>query len=175
MRKLKLEELGRQDLISYKASPKIPITVVLDNIRSAQNVGAFFRSADCFAIEQIVLCGITPRPPHKDITKTAIGATHSVDWKYESNIELALTNLKKESYTLIGIEQTTTSRKLKEYKPTNKTALVFGNEVEGLSTQILPQLDDCLEIEQYGTKHSLNVSVCCGIVLHYVSNTIRID
>ena len=166
-KKLKLEELGRIDVETFKQTEKIPLVVVLDNVRSMHNVGAFFRTADAFIVEKIVLCGITPQPPHREIHKAALGATESVDWIYEKNISEALQNLKNENYKIIGIEQTSTSEIMTDY-PINKEekyALVLGNEVDGLSDEALPLYDTFLEIPQLGTKHSLNVSVCGGIVM----------
>lgn len=166
MRKLKLEELGRISLEEYQQKPKIPIIAVLDNIRSALNVGSIFRTADAFAIEKIVICGISATPPNREITKTAIGATESVDWEYTESIHDAISKLKSEGYTIIGIEQTDQSMMLHEFKPLqSKLVVVFGNEVDGVSDEIIDDLDFCIEIPQHGTKHSLNVSVCAGIVL----------
>lgn len=166
MRKLKLEELGRISLEEYQQQPKIPIIAVLDNIRSALNVGSIFRTADAFAIEKIVICGISATPPNREITKTAIGATESVDWEYTESIPDAISKLKSEGYTIIGIEQTDQSMMLHEFKPSQrKLAVIFGNEVDGVSDEIIDDLDFCIEIPQHGTKHSLNVSVCAGIVL----------
>ncbi|MEC5394058.1 RNA methyltransferase [Bergeyella sp. RCAD1439] len=166
-RKLKLEELGRIDIEAFKAAEKIPLVVVLDNVRSMHNVGAVFRTADAFVVERVVLCGITPRPPHREIHKAALGATESVDWVYEETIDRALTVLKQEGYTVLGIEQTSESKQIDRYaiQPGKKYAVVMGNEVDGLSESALPLYDAFLEIPQRGTKHSLNVSVCAGIVL----------
>ena len=165
MRKLKLEELGRLDRTGYQSADKIPITVILDNIRSGMNVGSFFRTSDAYRIEHIVLCGITARPPHKEILKTAIGATDTVTWSYTEDVSEAVA--KAEGYHIIGIEQTDQSKRLASYQVSTdrKYALVFGNEVNGLSAELLPLLDECIEIAQYGTKHSLNVAVCGGVVL----------
>lgn len=166
-KKLKLEELGRIDVETFKETTKTPLVVVLDNVRSMHNVGAIFRTADAFLLEKIVLCGITPQPPHREIHKAALGATESVDWIYEENISTALQNLKAENYKIIGIEQTSNSEKITDF-PINKEekyALVLGNEVEGLSDEAFEFYDTFLEIPQLGTKHSLNVSVCGGIVM----------
>ena len=166
-KKLKLEELGRIDIETFKETEKTPLVVVLDNVRSMHNVGAIFRTADAFLIEKVVLCGITPQPPHREIHKAALGATESVDWIYEKDIAAALQNLKKENFKIIGIEQTTSSEIITDY-PINKDekyALVLGNEVDGLSDEALSEYDTFLEIPQLGTKHSLNVSVCGGIVM----------
>ena len=166
-KKLKLEELGRIDVETFKQTEKIPLVVVLDNVRSMHNVGAVFRTADAFIVEKIVLCGITPQPPHREIHKAALGATESVDWNYEKNISEALENLKKENYQIVGIEQTSNSEIITDYqiKKDQKYALVLGNEVDGLSDEALSIYDTFLEIPQLGTKHSLNVSVCAGIVM----------
>ena len=175
MRKLKLDELNRLNLEDYKATVKLPVTIVLDNIRSAFNVGSIFRSSDAFLIERVVLCGITSTPPHKEILKTAIGANRSVEWLYVNVAGKALEQLKTENYCIIGIEQTTASISLSEFKvdANQKYAIVFGNEVEGLSKDILPLIDNFIEIPQFGTKHSLNVSVCAGIVLYEFSEVLR--
>lgn len=166
-KKLKLEELGRIDVETFKQTEKISLVVVLDNIRSMHNVGAVFRTADAFLVEKIILCGITPQPPHREIHKAALGATESVTWSYEKNISAALEDLKKENFKIIGIEQTTHSELITEFNidKKGKYALVLGNEVDGLSDEALPLYDTFLEIPQLGTKHSLNVSVCAGIVM----------
>ena len=166
-KKLKLEELGRIDVETFKQTQKIPLVVVLDNVRSMHNVGAVFRTADAFIVEKIILCGITPQPPHREIHKAALGATESVDWIYEKSISDALQNLKNENYQIVGIEQTSDSEIITEYAidKDQKYALVLGNEVDGLSEEALSLYDKFLEIPQLGTKHSLNVSVCGGIVM----------
>ena len=165
--KLKLEELGRIDVETFKEIKKIPLVVVLDDVRSMHNVGAVFRTSDAFIVDKIILCGITPKPPHREIHKAALGATESVDWTYEQSIEQALRNLKNENYQVIGIEQTTNSISLGKFeiKKSQKYAVVLGNEVDGLSENALSLYDHFLEIPQMGTKHSLNVSVCGGIVI----------
>lgn len=167
MRKLKLQELNRLDVASFKAVKKVPIVVVLDNIRSAMNVGSVFRTADAFAIERIVIAGITAKPPHKEITKTAIGATSSVEWSYDKNVVTALQTLKEDGYTIVAIEQTTNSQSLSDWKlpDESKVAIIMGNEVDGVSDDALALTDIAIEIPQYGTKHSLNVSVCAGVVM----------
>ncbi|RCU43618.1 TrmH family RNA methyltransferase [Chryseobacterium lacus] len=166
-KKLKLEELGRIDVETFKQTEKIPLIVVLDNVRSMHNVGAVFRTADAFIIEKIVLCGITPVPPHREIHKAALGATESVDWIFEKEISTALQNLKKEGVEIIGIEQTTNSQNIDDFsiQKNKKYALVLGNEVEGLSDEAFKSYDAFLEIPQLGTKHSLNVSVCAAIAM----------
>ena len=170
MRKLKREELGRQSVETFKNTDKIPVIAVLDNIRSALNVGSVFRTADAFAIEGIIICGISATPPNREITKTAIGATESVAWSYHKDIKEAVAGLKADGYTIIGIEQTTNSISLDGFLPKRqKIAVIFGNEVDGISDSIMEDLDLALEIPQYGTKHSLNVAVCAGIVLWELS------
>jgi len=166
-KKLKLEELGRIDVETFKRTAKIPLVVVLDNVRSMHNVGAIFRTADAFLVEKIVLCGITPQPPHREIHKAALGATESVDWIFEENINTAIDNLKKENFRIVGIEQTSTSQLISDFEidPDKKYALILGNEVDGISDEALSNIDTFLEIPQLGTKHSLNVSVCGGIVI----------
>lgn len=166
-KKLKLEELGRIDVETFKKTEKIPLVVVLDNVRSMHNVGAAFRTADAFLVEKIILCGITPKPPHREIHKAALGATESVDWQFYESVKEAVIDLKTLGYEVLGIEQTTNSVMITDFNidRTKKYALVLGNEVEGISDEILSDLDECLEIPQLGTKHSLNVSVCGGIVM----------
>lgn len=166
-RKLKLEELGRIDVETFKETEKIPLVIVLDNVRSMHNVGAIFRTADAFLIEKIILCGITPQPPHREIHKAALGATESVDWKYEKDIVVAVADLKSEGFEIIGIEQTTDSKLITDFEIERgkKYSLILGNEVDGISDEALEHIDIFLEIPQLGTKHSLNVSVCGGIVM----------
>ena len=175
VQKLKLEQLGRIDVESFKKAEKTPLIVVLDNVRSMHNVGAIFRTADAFLIEKIVLCGITPQPPHREIHKAALGATESVDWVYFEKIEEALQYLKNQRYQVVGIEQTTDSQMITEFDVNQslRYALVLGNEVEGVSDEALPYCDVFLEIPQLGTKHSLNVSVCGGIVMWEFFNKLR--
>ncbi len=174
MRKLKLEELNRQSVDTFKDAPKLPVIVVLDNIRSALNIGSVFRTCDAFAFEEIYLCGISATPPNREITKTAIGATESVKWSHHPDISQAIQQLKASGYSIIGIEQTDNSVLLQNFtQHPEKMAIVFGNEVDGISEYILQELDYCIEIPQYGTKHSLNVSVCAGIVLWTVSEMFR--
>ena len=175
VQKLKLEQLGRIDVESFKKAEKTPLIVVLDNVRSMHNVGAIFRTADAFLIEKIVLCGITPQPPHREIHKAALGATESVDWVYFEKIEEALQYLKNQRYQVVGIEQTTDSQMITELdvNQLSRYALVLGNEVEGVSDEALLYCDAFLEIPQLGTKHSLNVSVCGGIVMWEFFNKLR--
>ncbi len=169
--KLSLEELNRVDVETFKSTPKVPLYLVLDNIRSGLNVGSLFRTSDAFLIQSVLLCGITARPPHKEILKTAIGAQHAVDWSYFENTELALQKLKNENVNLIGIEQTDSSIMLQDFKVDSslKYAIILGNEVKGISDDVIDMIDYFIEIPQYGTKHSLNVSVCGGIILHHFS------
>jgi len=165
--KLRLEQLGRIDVETFKRTEKIPLVVVLDNIRSMNNVGSIFRTSDAFMVSKIILCGITPTPPHREIHKSALGATESVDWRYEKNISEVVQTLKVEGYEIFAVEQTSKSEGLHkiDLSKNKKYALIFGNEVDGVSDDILSLCDNFLEIPQFGTKHSLNVSVCFGIVL----------
>lgn len=167
VQKLKLEELNRIDVETFKTVEKIPLIVVLDNIRSMHNVGATFRTADAFLVQKIILCGITPQPPHREIHKAALGATESVDWKYENDIIAVINALKSEGFEVIGIEQTTDSKMITDFiiDKSKKYAVILGNEVEGISDEALPHVDSFIEIPQLGTKHSLNVSVCGGIIM----------
>lgn len=172
MKKLKLEELGRMSVDSFKAAYKLPVCLVLDNVRSMHNVGSAFRTADAFRISRIHLTGITAQPPHREIEKTALGATSSVDWDYHESTEHLLRRLKTEGWKIAIVEQTSTSVPLHRLGPTGveKTCLVFGNEINGVSENVLPLADVAIEIPQSGTKHSLNVSVCVGIVVwHWAS------
>lgn len=164
--KLKLEALNRKSVEEFKESPKIPVIGILDNVRSMHNVGSVFRTSDAFALEKLYLGGITPRPPHREIQKTALGATESVDWEYAESVPELINTLKHEGYLIIGVEQVKGSILLQDYKiETNqKYALILGNEVEGISENILDLIDIFIEIPQSGTKHSLNVSVCAGII-----------
>jgi 23S rRNA (guanosine2251-2'-O)-methyltransferase len=167
MRKLSMDELNRLDADGFKNSEKIPVVALLDNIRSLNNVGSFFRTADAFRLEKLLLCGYTGTPPHRDIHKSALGAEESVDWQHFSSTELALEELAAAGYQLVAIEQTTGSIPLHLYKfdVHKKYALVFGNEVEGVSEAALVLCHEAIEIPQAGTKHSLNVSVCGGILM----------
>ncbi len=167
MRKLSMDELGRKTVAEFKEAKKNPVVVVLDNIRSMHNVGSVFRTADAFLIEAICLCGYTPQPPHRDIHKTALGATESVDWLYLPTALEAVQQLKENGYKVYGIEQAEGSISLENFskQPGDKIAVVFGNEVEGVNEQVLKYCDGCIEIPQSGMKHSLNISVAAGIVL----------
>lgn len=171
MRKLKVTEMGRMSVAEYRASDKQPIVVVLDHVRSLYNVGSVFRSSDAFRIEGVALCGITARPPHPEIHKTALGAEESVSWKYFERTEDAVAWLKEQGYIVLAIEQCEGSTMLQDFerKAGRKYAVVLGNEVKGVQQQVVNMCDGCLEIPQYGTKHSLNVSVTAGIVLWHLS------
>lgn len=167
MRKLKNEELGRLTVEEFHESKKMPITIVLDNVRSANNVGSVFRSADCLGAERILLCGITATPPNKDINKTALGATESVDWQYFTTTIDAIAQLRADGYTIMSVEQAEGSIALQDFKPNDgkKYALIFGHEVNGVAQEVVDASDGCIEIPQVGTKHSFNISVSAGIVM----------
>lgn len=167
MKKLKLQELNRLTIEEFKKTEKNAIVVVLDNVRSLNNIGSVFRSSDSFLIKQICLCGISATPPNKDIYKTALGAEQSVEWTYYENTLDCINDLKSKKYTVISVEQTDGSIILNNFqvKKSEKYALVFGHEVHGVNQDIVDKSDYCVEIPQFGTKHSLNISVCAGIVL----------
>lgn len=167
MRKLSMDELGRKTVAEFKEAEKHRLVVVLDNIRSMHNVGSVFRTADAFLVEAICLCGYTPQPPHRDIHKTALGATETVDWIYSSTTIEAVQQLKEKGYRVFAVEQAVGSISLEQFNLDKllPTAIVFGNEVEGVDAEVLKICDGCIEIPQYGMKHSLNVSVAAGIVL----------
>ena len=161
-----MEELGRKSVEDFKLADKKPLVVVMDNIRSMHNVGSVFRTADAFLISGICLCGFTPQPPHRDIHKTALGATDSVDWLYYENTVDAVLALKARGYKVLAIEQTEGSIMLDEYVDKQKpTAFVFGNEVDGVSDEVIQVCDGVIEIPQWGMKHSLNISVAAAVVL----------
>lgn len=167
MRKLKNSELGRLKVDAFKKTDKIPLIVILDNIRSLNNIGSVFRTCDAFMIEKIYLCGITAKPPHKEIHKTALGATESVDWEYVEDTMELVERLKGDSVKIASIEQVEKSTMLQNFsvKKNQKYAIIMGNEVKGVQQEVVSNSDYCIEIPQYGTKHSLNISVSCGIVL----------
>ena len=169
MRKLEVIELGRMNSEEYKRSLKMPVTVILDDVRSLYNVGSVFRTSDAFRIEKIILCGITATPDNSlvEIHKTALGAEETVEWEYYSDCVSAVKDLKSKGYTAIAVEQVEDSIKLGDFKADRNSsyALVFGNEVKGVNQQVVDNCDISLEIPQYGTKHSLNVSVSAGIVI----------
>ena len=167
MRKITNSELQRPDALEFQQKQKQPLVIVLDNVRSALNVGSVFRTADAFAVEQVMLCGITAQPPHREIQKTALGATETVSWKYADTTRNALVELKQSGFIICGVEQLHGGIFLNDFKPDlrQRYAFVFGNEVNGISDDILDLLDVGIEIPQLGTKHSFNVSVTAGIVL----------
>jgi tRNA G18 (ribose-2'-O)-methylase SpoU len=167
MKKLKLDELGRLSVTEFKSAKKIPVCIVLDNVRSLHNVGSAFRTADAFRVEKLVLTGITGTPPHREIEKTALGATTSVEWSYNESSKQAVEKLRSEGWRIVIIEQTTESVPLQKFssQPADKLCLVFGNEINGVSDEVIELADVALEIPQSGTKHSLNISVCVGIVV----------
>lgn len=167
MRKLKITELNRISADEFKDTSKIPLVVVLDNIRSLNNVGSVFRTSDAFLVEAIYLCGITSTPPNSEIHKTALGAEYTVEWKYFADTVDAVISLKKKEYTVFAIEQVENSTMLDDIQlnPKQKYAIVMGNEVKGVQQSVVDVCDGCIEIPQYGTKHSLNVSVTTGIVI----------
>lgn len=174
MRKLKNEELNRLSSKEFKATEKIPVILILDNIRSMNNVGSAFRTSDAFLVKAIYLSGITARPPHRDINKTALGATDTVKWQYFSSTEEAVELAKSEGYIIAAVEQADKSTYLNEFKPNKgaQYAFVFGNEAFGVEDEIVKGADLCLEIPQFGTKHSLNISVSIGVILwDYTSKT----
>ena len=170
MRKLRLEELNRLSVEEFRAAKKRPIAVILDNVRSMHNVGSVLRTSDAFLIEKVYLCGITPNPPHREIRKTAIGAEESVSWQAEHDVLSLVQNLKAQGYQIIVVEQADESIPVRNFQPKDrKLAVVFGHEVEGVQNEIVELADVVLEIEQFGTKHSLNISVAAGIVLHHLA------
>lgn len=166
-RKLKNSELDRKSPEEFKSAAKSPLIIILDDIRSLNNIGSVFRTADAFLIEKIFLCGITATPPHKDITKTALGATESVTWEYAKNVTEVIRDLQSQNVEIIAIEQAKNATSLLdlEIMPDKKYALVFGNEVKGVSQEAVSMSDQVVEIPQYGTKHSLNISVSTGVVI----------
>jgi len=167
MRKLRNNELGRISVEEFKQASKTPLIVVLDNIRSLNNVGSVFRTSDAFLIEKVYLCGITATPPNKEIHKTALGATESVDWEYREDTLSLIQELQQQDVLVASIEQAENSVMLDEFIPEKdkKVAVVFGNEVKGVQQKVVSASDFCVEIPQVGTKHSLNISVSCGVVL----------
>ena len=167
MRKLKIEELNRVDVATFQAQDKIPVVVVCDNIRSMYNVGSIFRTCDAFAVEKVYLCGITAKPPHKEIRKTALGATESVEWEYVADAKNLIMQLIENQYVPIAIEQVDHPMKLDDFQvdTDKKYVLIFGNEVKGVSQEVVNASDTVLEIPQFGTKHSLNISVSAGVVV----------
>lgn len=175
MRKLNNEELLRLSVDEFKQTGKMPLVVVLDHVRSSNNVGSVFRTSDAFLVNRICLCGITATPPDKEIHKTALGAENSVDWEYFPTTEEAVKKLKNEGYVIVAIEQVEESIALNEYMPdpNEKLALVFGNEVKGVQQEVINLCDKTIEIPQFGTKHSFNISVSAGIVLWDLFNKMK--
>ena len=172
MRKLKITELNRLTVDEFKQANKLPLAVILDEVRSLHNIGSVFRTSDAFLVERIYLCGITATPPHPEMHKTALGAEDTVDWKYVKHTLEAVDELHNEGYTVLAIEQVEGSTMLDELElePDKKYAIVMGNEVKGVQQEVIDACDGCIEIPQYGTKHSLNVSVTTGIVLWEFAN-----
>ena len=172
MRKLKITELNRLTVDEFKQANKLPLAVILDEVRSLHNIGSVFRTSDAFLVERIYLCGITATPPHPEMHKTALGAEDTVDWKYVKHTLEAVEELHNEGYTVLAIEQVEGSTMLDELElePDKKYAIVMGNEVKGVQQEVIDARDGCIEIPQYGTKHSLNVSVTTGIVLWEFAN-----
>ena len=165
-KKLKLEELNRLSIEDFKKSIKDPIIVLLDNVRSLNNIGSVFRTCDAMGVKKVYLCGITATPPHREIRKTAIGASESVDWEYAEDALEIIKKYKKLKYSLVAVEQTSKSISLENYSNNmEKTLVIFGNEIEGISQNLIDKCDFSLEIPQYGTKHSMNISVTTGIIL----------
>jgi tRNA G18 (ribose-2'-O)-methylase SpoU len=166
-RKLKNNELGRISAAAYKEKEKTPLILILDNIRSLNNIGSVFRTADAFLVKKIYLCGITATPPHKDIQKTALGATDSVEWEYAKSTQDLITSLQDEGVIVVSIEQAEKAIQLQDFivAPNKTYAMVFGNEVKGVQQEVVSISDVVVEIPQYGTKHSLNISVSAGIVV----------
>ena len=167
MKKLTMNELNRLSVNEFKSADKVPLIIILDNIRSQNNIGSVFRTADAFRAESIYLCGITATPPHREIHKTALGATESVSWKYFPSTLEAIDEVKSKGYKVLAVEQTHTGVSLTDFRPENNRGygLIFGNEVNGIDEEAILQADECIEIPQFGTKHSLNVAVSAGIIL----------
>jgi tRNA G18 (ribose-2'-O)-methylase SpoU len=167
MRKLKNSELNRVSVEEFKEMEKLPVRIILDNIRSLMNVGSVFRTSDAFLIKEIILCGITATPPHREIQKTALGATESVDWRYVESTADAVRELQEQDIKVYAIEQAEESKMLDhvQFNFDNEIAIVMGNEVKGVSDEVMELVDDCIELPQFGTKHSLNISVTTGILI----------
>lgn len=174
-RKLSNEELGRKSLQEFQQSEKLPLSVILDNIRSLNNIGSIFRSSDAFSIEAVYLCGITAKPPHREIQKTALGATESVFWEYYENTSDIVEKLKEDGYKILSVEQAENSVMLDKFSVDTNTkyAVVFGHEVKGVDQKVINLSDRVIEIPQSGTKHSLNVSVSAGIVLWEIGKKLK--
>lgn len=172
MRKLSMMELNRLSVTEYQRVEKIDVIIVLDNVRSLSNIGSFFRTADAFRVGEIFLCGITACPPHREIHKTALGAEESVKWRYFETTDDACKYLKDNNYIINAVEQIENSVMLDDYNPEEKSAYIFGNEVDGVDDAVLKYCDNAIEIPQEGTKHSLNVSVSAGIVMYHLFNSL---
>lgn len=172
-KKLKLEELNRPSVQDFQKMDKIPVVVVLDNVRSALNVGSVFRTCDAFAIEKLILVGITPTPPQREVLKTALGATASVNWEYIENTDTLIKTLEEQRIPLISIEQTEKSEMLQNVVWPSSFAIVLGNEVNGVESKLIDFSVKCVEIPQFGTKHSFNIAVTAGIVLWEASKFVR--
>ena len=176
MKKLKNSELNRIDVSTFKSIKKTPLIIILDNIRSLNNIGSIFRTSDAFLIEKIYLCGITATPPNRKITKTAIGSTETVEWEYINDINNLVENLISQEVKIWSVEQAVKSSKLKDLKSIDadkKHALIFGNEIDGVNQEVVNKSHGVIEISQYGTKHSLNISVAAGIVIWKFYNLIK--
>lgn len=166
MQKKNSEGLNRLTVEAYKSEKKIPLIVILDNVRSALNVGAAFRTSDAFSVQSLFLCGISAQPPHREILKTALGSENSVDWNYFQSTKEAVLACREKGYKIYAVEQAENSISLENFcLPDSPVAIIFGNEVDGVEEEILAMADNCIEIPQFGTKHSLNISVCQGIVI----------
>jgi len=167
LEKLKLDQLNRVSVEEFKAQEKLPVVVVLDNVRSMHNIGSIFRTSDGFSIESIAVCGITAQPPHREIEKTALGATQSVNWSYFETTLQAVESLRSQGYEILAIEQAANSTMLNTFNPAKdkKYALILGNEVNGVDDAVMAKIDECIEIPQFGTKHSFNITIAAGIVL----------
>lgn len=179
MQKLSMDDLGRLSPEQFKAAEKLPLIIILDNIRSMHNVGSVFRTADAFLCSELMLCGYTPQPPHRDIHKTALGATETVYWSYHKRTQEAVEQVRAKGYAVYSVEQASGSISTENMQSLNAPglvkglALVLGNEVQGVEQSVIDQSDGCLEIPQYGTKHSLNISVAAGIVIWEASKLLR--
>lgn len=177
MRKLKVTEMGRMSVEEFRSAEKMPLVVILDSVRSLYNVGSVFRTCDAFRVEGICLCGITAQPPHPEIHKTALGAEDSVSWWYEKDTLAAIGKLRDEGYEILAVEQCEGSTMLQDFRPlsNHKYAVILGNEVKGVQQSVVDVCDDCLEIPQFGTKHSLNVSVAAGIIVWHFNECIILN
>jgi 23S rRNA (guanosine2251-2'-O)-methyltransferase len=175
-KKLSMDQLNRKSIEQFKNAPKVPIVIILNNVRSMNNIGSVFRTADAFLLQAIYLCGVTATPPHREIQKTALGATETVTWKHFSTTIDAIDELRKEGFTIYAVEQAEKSTMLDAINPdSKKIALIFGNEINGVDQQALDMADACIEIPQYGTKHSINLAVSVGIVVWEMFNKLQKD